>query len=153
MSRSPENAIQEAVDRETKAWDEQDVEALLNLFNQDMVWAWPPTAYDHNPERWELELGRYDRQRWGENWQKLFDTYELGHNRRETRKIAVDDGGTGGFAVVDIDTLWLHRQSGDKFHWDGRTTKLYALVEEGWKMTAQWGALKFDDEGNPVTTP
>mgnify|MGYP002277441512 FL=1 len=141
------------VDRETAAWDEQDADALLELFHPDMVWAWPPTAYDHNPETWELELGRYDRTRWRENWQTLFDTHELAHNRREIREIAVDAGGTGGFAVVDIDTRWVHEESGDDFHWEGRTTKLYAETESGWKMTAQWGALQFDDEGNPVTAP
>ena len=148
---TPEAAIRDAVDRETRAWNERDVEALLDLFHPDMVWAWPPTAYDHNPETWELELGRYDRERWGENWQRLFDTHELVHNERDTRSVAVDDGGTGGFAVVDIDTRWRHEETGELFHWDGRTTKLYALVDDGWKMTAQWGALQFDDAGEPVT--
>lgn len=153
MGQSAEAAIRTMVDRETTAWDEQDVETLLDLFHEDMVWAWPPTGYDHNPETWELELGRYDRGRWRESWQSLFDSHELAHNRREIREVSVDDGGTGGMAVVDIDTLWVHERSGETFHWEGRTTKLYARIEAGWKMTAQWGALQFDDAGSPVTTP
>jgi ketosteroid isomerase-like protein len=153
MSQPAEAAIRTMVDRETRAWDERDVETLLDLFHEDMVWAWPPTAYDHNPETWELELGRYDRERWRENWQSLFDSHELAHNRREVREVAVDDGETGGFAVVDIDTRWVHERSGEEFHWEGRTTKLYARIEAGWKMTAQWGALLFDDDGSPVTSP
>ncbi|MFD1568159.1 DUF4440 domain-containing protein [Halolamina litorea] len=153
MSESPAAAIRAAVDRETTAWDERDVETLLDLFHRDMVWAWPPTAYDHDPEEWDLEFGRYDRERWRENWQTLFDTHELAHNDRETRRVAVDDGGTGGFAVVDIDTRWIDEASGEVFHWKGRTTKLYALVDAGWKMTAQWGALAFDEDGRPLTGP
>lgn len=39
------------VDRETAAWNDRDVESLLDLFHPDMVWAWPPTAYDHKTGR------------------------------------------------------------------------------------------------------
>lgn len=63
MNTSPEKAIQDVVNREMRAWDDQDVDTLLDLFYQDMVWARPLTAYDHNPETWELELGHYDRER------------------------------------------------------------------------------------------
>ena len=153
VTHAPERAIRDAVDRETQAWNDRDAEALLDLFHPDMVWAWPPTAYDHDPETWCLELGRYDRDRWGENWRTLFDTHELVHNRRETCRVAVDEGGTGGFAVVDIDTLWRNEDTGEHFHWEGRTTKLYAEVDGEWLMTAQWGALQFDADGTPVTDP
>ncbi len=30
--------IEEIVNRETKAWDTQDVETLLTIFHPDMVW-------------------------------------------------------------------------------------------------------------------
>ena len=33
----PEAAIHEIVDRETRAWDTQDVELLLSVFHPDMV--------------------------------------------------------------------------------------------------------------------
>ena len=33
--------IKEIVDRETLAWDTQDVELLLTIFHPDMVWPWP----------------------------------------------------------------------------------------------------------------
>ncbi|MFB6154831.1 MAG: nuclear transport factor 2 family protein [Haloferacaceae archaeon] len=153
MTTQPSQAIRDAVDRETAAWDRQDVETLLDLFHPDMVWAWPPTAYDHDPQAWDLEFGRYDRERWREEWQTLFDTHELVHNRRTTRRIEVSEQGDGGLAVVDIDTLWRHRDTAEDFHWEGRTAKVYALVDGEWKLTAHWGALAFDDDGNPVTSP
>ena len=153
MSEPPRSAIQAMVDRETVAWDSQDVEALLELFHPDMVWAWPPTSYAHNPETWELEFGRFDRQRWREDWQTLFDTHDLVHNNRTTTQIKVSDNGDAGFAVVDIDTLWRHQDTGADFHWHGRTAKLYALVDGEWKLTAHWGALEFADDGTPVSDP
>jgi ketosteroid isomerase-like protein len=149
MDETPREAVRAAVDRETVAWDEQDVEALLDLFHPDMVWAWPPTAYDHDPVEWDLELGRFDRERWRAAWQELFDTHDLVHNRRETRRIAVTEQDDGAMAVVDIDTLWRHRETGEPFHWEGRTAKLYARLDEGWTLTAHWGALAFED-GLPV---
>ena len=52
---------------------------------------------------------------------------------------AEDDG---ALAVVDIDTLWRDEASGDDAPWLGRTCRLYALVGDGWTMTAQVGALR-----------
>lgn len=151
MNGRPERAIREMVDRETAAWDERDVEALLDLFHPDMVWAWPPTEYDHDPEAWELEFGRFDRDRWRANWRELFDAHELAHNRREVRRVDASAEGDGGMAVVDIDTCWRHRETGEDFRWRGRTAKIYALVGDEWKLTAHWGALRFDD-GRPVAS-
>jgi ketosteroid isomerase-like protein len=146
-------AVRELVDRETAAWDEQDVETLLDLFHPDMVWAWPPTGYDHDPSTWDLEFGRFDRDRWREEWQTLFSTHELVHNRRSVERVDASDEGDGGLAVVDIDTLWRHRETGEDFHWKGRTAKIYALVDDEWKLTAHWGALRFDEDGVPVVSP
>lgn len=143
--------LRRMVDRETRAWDRQDVDALLDLFHPDMVWAWPPTNGAHDPETWELELGRFDRERWGDGWQGLFDTHDLVHNRRTTRRVSVSDRGDGGMAVVDIDTLWRHHETGVDFRWNGRTAKLYTLVGGTWKLIAHWGALRFDDDGTPLT--
>lgn len=44
--------IEEIVNRETGAWDSQDVDLLLSVFHPDMVWPWPPTANSHDPEDW-----------------------------------------------------------------------------------------------------
>src|SRR5439155_775502 len=52
--------------------------------------------------------------------------------------------GDGAIAVVDIDTLWRERATGDESnHWLGRTCKVYALMPDGWKMTMQTGALQY----------
>ena len=153
MSSGPREAIQAMVARETAAWDEQDVETLLDLFHPDMVWAWPPSAHDHDPVEWELEFGRYDRDRWRGEWEALFDTHDLIRNDRTTCQVTVSEQGDAGMAVVDIDTLWRHRETGEDFHWVGRTAKLYTRLDGGWKLIAHWGALAFDDDGVPVTDP
>ncbi len=134
--------IQEIVDRETHAWDTQDVELLLGVFHPDMVWPWPPDPSAHDPISWVLMWGRYDRERWRKGWQDLFDTHELIHNRRITKRIVMSDEGDGAFAVVDIDTLWRSHEGVDN-HWIGRTCKIYTLMGEEWKMSAQTGALEY----------
>jgi hypothetical protein len=58
-------------------------------------------------------------------------------------RIEVSAEDDGALAVVDIDTLWRDEASGDDAHWLGRTCKRYALVGDGWKMTAQVGALRY----------
>lgn len=134
--------IQEIVDRETHAWDTQDVELLLSVFHPDMVWPWPPDPSAHDPIDWVLMWGRYDRERWRNGWQDLFDTHELIHNRRATKRIVVSEEGDGAFAVVDIDTLWRSKQAAEN-HWIGRTCKIYTLIGEEWKMIAQTGVLEY----------
>src|SRR6266496_2639422 len=98
--------IEEIVNRETRAWDTQDVELLMTIFHPDMVWPWPRTEFSHDPVDWVLELGRYDYERWRAGWQQLFDTHRLVHNKREIIKIKISREDDGAFAVVDIDTLW-----------------------------------------------
>ena len=139
---SPEAEIQEIVDRETRAWDTQDVDLLLSVLHPDMVWPWPPTPDAHDPCDWLLVWGRYDHERWRQGWQDLFDTHDLIHNRRTTKRIVVSEEGDGAFAVVDIDTLWRSHQGADN-HWIGRTCKIYTLMGEGWKMIAQTGVLHY----------
>jgi ketosteroid isomerase-like protein len=137
-----ETAVREVVDRETRAWDTQDVELLLGVLHPDMVWPWPPHPAAHDPMDWVLVMGRYDRARWRRAWQDLFDTHTLVHNRRTVRRVAVSADQDGAFAVVDIDTLWRDR-AGVESHWKGRTCKIYTLVGGGWKMIAQTGALDY----------
>ena len=143
---SVEEQIAEIVNRETRAWDTKDVELLLSVFHPDMVWPWPPDADAHDPESWIFWAGRYDYERWRSNWQTLFDTHALVHNRREIRKIVVTAEGDGAFAVVDVDTLWRDPEGRD-FHWKGRACKVYSKVGGEWKMTMHTGLLDYGREG------
>lgn len=138
-----ERQIEEMVHRETRAWDEQDVSALLDLFHPDMVWAWPPDPEAHDPVEWVFVLGRYDRDRWGGIWGELFASYELVRNRREIRRIQVTEEGDGALAVVDIDTRWRHRSSGTEERWTGRTCKVYTKLASGWKIVSHFGVLEY----------
>lgn len=140
---SVEAEIREIVDRETRAWDTKDVALLLSVFHPDMVWPWPPTAQHHDPATWIFWAGRYDYERWRRNWQQLFDTHELVHNRRETVRVVVTPEGDGAFAVVDVDTLWRDA-SGREQHWKGRACKVYSRVGGGWKMTMHTGLLDYE---------
>jgi ketosteroid isomerase-like protein len=134
--------IREIIDRETRAWDTQDVELLLSVLHEDMVWPWPPDSSAHDPAQWVLVWGRYNRERWHRNWQELFDTHRLVHNRRTTERIVVSAESDGAFAVVDVDTLW-RRHDGEINHWRGRACKFYTLTARGWKMIAQTGLLDY----------
>jgi hypothetical protein len=89
-------------------------------------------------------MGRFDAQRWRRVYEDLFHKYELVHNRRSIAKIEVSAQADGAIAVVDIDTLWRDRATGDESnHWLGRTCKAYALVAGEWTMTMQTGALQY----------
>ncbi len=142
--------IEEIVDRETRAWNNQDVQLLLSVFHPDMVWPWPRSYTGHDPADWTLVQGRFDADRWGRGWQDLFDSHELVHNRRHIARIEVSREGDGAFAVVDIDTLWRSRVDSSESHWFGRTCKAYARVGEEWKMTMQTGALRYGDDRGSV---
>ncbi len=136
--------IQAMVDRETRAWDAQDAEALVSLFHPDMVWPWPKDEHAHDPVDWVCPMGHYNRERWKASWQELFDTHTLVHNRRKTVKIHVTAEGDGAFAVVDVDTLWRHRKTGEDFHWKGRACKIYTRVGSEWKIIAHHGLLDYN---------
>jgi ketosteroid isomerase-like protein len=138
-----QDEIQAMVDRETDAWDRQDAEALVSLFHPDMVWPWPPDAESHDPATWVFPLGRYNRGRWRQGWQDLFDAHRLVHNRRRTVRIEVSPEGDGAFAVVDVDTLWEHRVSGRPFHWQGRACKGYTKADGGWLLIYHTGLLRY----------
>jgi len=143
---SLKDEIQEMIDKETRAWDELDPELLVSIFHPDMVWPWPPDSTAHNPMTWEFIQGRFNRNRWRDGWRELFDTHELVHNRRSTLKIEVSAEGDGAFAVVDVDTLWRHRETGEDFHWQGLAGKGYTLTEDGWKLIFHTGLLVYPDE-------
>jgi ketosteroid isomerase-like protein len=135
-----ETEITEIVNRETKAWDTQDVNLLISVFHPDMVWPWPKTFQSHDPIDWVMELGRYNKERWSKGWQDLFDTHRLVHNKRVIKKIVISNEKDGAFAVVDIDTLWIDKEK-NKNHWKGRVCKVYSKIGDEWKMTMHTGVL------------
>jgi ketosteroid isomerase-like protein len=143
VSVSAEGEIRAMVDRETAAWDRQDAAALVDLFHPDMVWPWPPSAAAHDPVEWVFPQGRFDRARWQASWEELFRTHELVHNRRQTLRIAVSAEGDGGFAVVEVDTLWRRRSDGEPSHWKGRACKGYTKVGGRWLLIFHTGLLDY----------
>jgi ketosteroid isomerase-like protein len=133
--------IKEIVDRETQAWDKQDLDKLMTIFHQDMVWPWPRTPQSHDPVDWVFEIGRFHYERWRNGWAELFASYKLVHNIRKIQKIVVSKEGDGAFAVVDVDTLW--RKISD-LHCFGRACKIYTKVIDGqWKMISHTGLLDY----------
>jgi ketosteroid isomerase-like protein len=142
MTADLSQEIEEIVQRETLAWDKQDVNLLLTIFHPDMVWPWPPNALAHDPIEWVMPYGRFNAERWGKSWQELFDTHTLVHNRRVIRKIEISREGDGAFAVIDIDTLW-HNILGGEQHWKGRVCKVFAKINGVWKMTMHTGVLEY----------
>jgi ketosteroid isomerase-like protein len=143
--RDVELEIEEIVTRETRAWNAKDVDLLLSVYHPDMVWPWPKTPQSHDPMEWVLEWGRYDHDRWRNGWQKLFDSHELVHDRREIKKVEVSKEQDGAFAVVDIDTLWRD-ENGNNSRWKGRVCKVYSKVGDEWKMTMHTGVLEYPYE-------
>jgi len=115
-----ESEIIDIVNKETNAWNNRDVDALIGIFHPDMVWPWPESNTSHD----------------------LFDRHTLIHNLREIKKIVVSKEKDGAFAVVDIDTLWMdhHHQPN---HWKGRTCKIYTKMGREWKMIMQTGVLEY----------
>lgn len=132
------------VNRETRAWDTQDADLLLSVFHEDMVWPWPSKNTDHDPATWEMILGRFDRKRWHVFYTDFFALYSLVHNHRKIHKIVVSDQKDAAFAVVDIDTLWRDKKSGEEQLWKGRVCKVYSKVGTDWKMTMHTGVLQYD---------
>jgi hypothetical protein len=137
-----ETEITEIVNRETRAWDTQNVNLLISVFHPDMVWPWPRTYQSHDPVDWVMPLGKYNKERWCKGWQDLFDTHRLIHNNRQIIKIVISDEKDGAFAVVDIDTLWVDKDN-KKNHWKGRVCKVYSWVGDDWKMTMHTGVLRY----------
>jgi len=137
--------IEEIVDRETRAWDTQDVTLLLTVFHRDMVWPWPRTSQSHDPIDWVIDWGRYNYERWRSGWQELFDTHRLARNDRTIKKIEISNEGDGAFAVVDIDTLWIDGAGNEK-NWKGRVCKVYSKIGAEWKMTMQTGVLDYSGQ-------
>lgn len=88
-------------------------------------------------------MGRFNSERWRSSWEELFATHELIHNHRHTVRISISPERDGAFAVVDVDTVWGHRDSGGDQHWNGRACKLYTLLVGEWKLIAHTGLLDY----------
>jgi hypothetical protein len=143
MRTEGEMAVRAMVDLETKAWDRKDAATLVSLFHPDMVWPWPPSPDAHDPMTWVMPLGRFNANRWRAGWQELFDTHDLVSNHRVVQRVEVTPEDDGGFAVVDIDTIWRRRSDEVEDRWQGRTCKVYARCDRSWKMTMQTGVLNY----------
>jgi ketosteroid isomerase-like protein len=134
--------IKEIVNRETKAWDTQDIELLLSIFHPDFVWVWPKDNKSHNPVDWKINRGKFNYSRYEKAYKELFFNYKLVHNKRSIKKIVVSEYEDGAFAVVDIDTLWIDKY-GKKDNWKGRVCKVYAKIGKEWKLTMHTGVLDY----------
>jgi hypothetical protein len=134
--------ITEIVNRETSAWDTQDVNLLISVFHPDMVWPWPKTTQSHDPMDWEFVLGKFDKGRWCRGWQDLFDNSRLIRNNREIKKIVISKEKDAAFAVVDIDDLWIDKKN-IQDNWRGRVCKVYSWIGSEWKMTMHTGVLEY----------
>ena len=148
-----EAQIRSMVDRETQAWDTKNAELLTSLFHPDMVWPWPKDSDAHDPLDWIFEIGRFHETRWREGWQALFDSHDLVHNRRKLLKISVSREADAALAVVDVDTLWRNKQSGEDFHWKGRASKGYSLCNGEWKLIFHTGLLRYPPNSQGVRSP
>jgi len=140
---NPEKEIEEIVNRETHAWDTQDVDLLMTILHPDMVWPWPKDNKAHDPMDWVIDWGRFNYDRWKKGWQDLFDSHKLVQNKREIKLIKVSKEQDGAFAVVDIDTLWIDKV-GNRNQWKGRVCKIYTKMSTNeWKMIMQTGVLEY----------
>lgn len=139
---SIEEQIQEIVDRETRAWDTQDLDLLLSIFHPDIIWPWPPGPHDHDPADWIFLMGRFDEQRWRGIWGEIFETHSLVHNNRRTVKITISEQGDAALATVDVDTLWRSHEGKD-FLWKGRAGKGYTKMGQEWKLIMHTGLLEY----------
>jgi len=144
MSEQVKQYIESLVDLETKSWDTKNPDIFLSIIHPDMVWPWPPTTDAHDPVEWVFVLGRFDRERWRKRLQDIFDSHDLIRNNRTTVKIEVSKEEDAAFAVVDIDTLWQHKETREDFLWKGRVCKVYTKMSNGeWKFIFQTGALDY----------
>ena len=138
-----EEEIIEIINRETRAWDTQNVELFLSIFHHDMVWPWPPSNLDHDPITWDLFLGKFNYERWKTIYINFFNENRLIHNNRKIEKIILSKENDGAFAVVDIDTLWENKKLKSNLHWMGRVSKTYAKVNNEWRLIMHTGVLKY----------
>ena len=54
-----------------------------------------------------------------------------------------DEPIVAAFAVVDVETLWRHKETKVEMHWEGRTLKGYTKTADGWKLIMHAGVLDY----------
>jgi ketosteroid isomerase-like protein len=97
------------------------------------------------PVQWKFVLGRFNTERWRQNFQAIFANYDLVHNHRNTVKIEVSAEEDAAFAVVDVDSLWRTKDTKQDIHWKGRVCKIYTRMTDGeWKFIFQTGPLDYE---------
>jgi hypothetical protein len=144
MSDAVKQQIRMLVDRVTLGLNTKNADLFLDVIHPDMVWPWPPKPRDHDPARWKFVLGRFNKERWRQNFQVIFDTYDLIHNHRNTVAIEISDEGDAALAVVDVDSLWRDKGTKQEIHWKGRVCNIYTRMATGdWKLICQTGPLDY----------
>ena len=58
-------------------------------------------------------------------------------------RLVVSPERDGGFAVVDVDTLWRNGADGALIHWKGRACKGYTKVGAHWFLIYHTGLLEY----------
>lgn len=90
-------------------------------------------------------MGRHERARWKAGWEELFRSYVPVSNERRTVRVEVSEQGDGGFAVVDIETVWRRRSDGASRRWRARASKGYTRLADGrWLLVYHTGLLGYD---------
>lgn len=144
MKNKIKETIQRLVDLETEGWNTKNPDLFLSIIHHDMVWPWPASKDSHDPVNWVFELGRFNYERWKNNWQNIFNRNDLIHNRRKTIKIEITKELDGAFAVVDIDTLWQNKKTKESSNWKGRVCKIYTKMSNNeWKLISHTGVLDY----------
>jgi len=136
--------------RERSLLEQQKRGLVLDMIHPDMIWPWPPTSRDHDPGQWKFVLGRFNKERWRQYFQAIFDHYDLVHNHRDTVKIEVSVEEDAAFAVMDVDSLWRDKDTKQEIHWKGRVCKFYTRMNAGdWKFIFQTGPLDYAADHSP----
>jgi hypothetical protein len=144
MSETAKAGIQGLIDQEMRGLNSKSPDLFLDMIHPDMVWPWPPASHAHDPVEWKFVLGRFDKERWRQSFQAIFDHYDLIHNHRKTIKIEVSAEEDAAFAVLDVDSLWRDKATGQEISWKGRICKFYTKISSGeWKFIFQTGPLDY----------
>lgn len=138
-----EDNLRELIKRELEALKRKDVELLLTIFHEDMVWAWPRSFNTANPFYWEMDLGRFNYERWYFHWKDFFEKFEILHAVMMPQKINLSAQEDAAFAVIDLHFQWESKTNGEIVEWRGRVCKVYTRMEKSWKLIQQTGLIPY----------